>query len=99
MRLRDRLWLWQNKKPQRPVWSYIRIVFLWTLYGVLIGWGMILVGAIPERWYIGVVLILFSIIVLLWLHWTDRKNGYVDALHQRWLQRWNERKERIEGER
>jgi len=99
MKLSDRLWLWSNRKPQRPIVSYLQIVLLWTLYGCMVVVGLAVVTTVPEYWYIGVAIILCCFMMLFWFYWYDRKKGYVDAIHQRWLVQWLARKKRIEGEK
>ena len=99
MKISDRVWVWSNRKPPRLAEGYLQIVFLWALYGGLVAVGILIAVLLPKSWYIGVAVVFFCLVMMGWFYWWDQGNGVVELLHQHRLQRYNERKERIEGEK
>ena len=92
--LSDRIWLWANKKPTGRAASYAGIVTPWVFIGLLLMAIVTLVTAsvmaptqimtllLPQICVTGLTVYVIATIVKM-----DGKRGYVDAIHNNYLQR------------
>jgi len=108
MKLGDRIWLWRNKKPPTRHARYWASAFLWIFTGLMFSAavqnGCVLVGSVKAgSEYVGSWAALFGItlglfvLMCLAIYFTDRKQGYIDAVHRHHLSRWQEKRGKILG--
>jgi len=96
MKLSDKVWMWSNKKPPKPLQSYFQLVFLWSIYGGLISVALFMWLLFPKNWYISIPIVVLCLCMMVWFAVWDMKAGVVGALHEHWTQKWLARKEKIE---
>ena len=101
MKLFDKLWLRINKNPPRRTRAYIGTTLPWFLSGIIFSFTLLfLVGTLggyipPQPFVVFLVLLIVYISVSVFI---DSKWGYIDAIHQHNLKRWEERKKKFRGE-
>jgi len=94
--LYDKIWLKFNKRSHSKVVSYLGTVLPWVCIGVILTFLLLLVPFIKEvPWYIFLVFIAWFFFLSFYSYWDDRKKGYLDAIHQNYLRRRQEKIDRI----
>jgi len=93
MKLVDRIWLVGNRK-QPGKWSYYSTIFsggVATAFFAMLGVGLI---STTKPW-VGWLILLLTLGLVISGIIIDSKKGYVDALHKRHVELWQERRKKL----
>ena len=93
MKLSDKLWLAYNKK-QPNKWIYYTTIFFsgfMAMFLLFIGIGFV---SSIRPWIGWLILLVTLILVISSVVWDSRK-GYVNALHKRHLELWQEKRRKL----
>jgi len=92
MKLSDRVWLGLNRKA--PVrWSYYSTIFFEGFAtGVFLFVGLVVV---KTYFWFGLCFFAATVFLVVWGVVIDSKRGYVDALHKKQVELWNEKRRKL----
>ena len=84
-------WIWwrANKRPFSKYTVYLSITYLWVLVGMgaLYSFASLMAGA----WITAIVFFVAVLAVISSALWVDRKQGYLEVLHNHYLDRRHEK--------
>ena len=92
----DKMWWWANKKPKGGWRNYGAVVLPWFALGMVsVAGSVVLIG---ETTFCRVLAITLFILLVVLIYDFDRRDGYIEALHKRYLERRKEftRRHKIE---
>ena len=93
MKLTDKLWLASNKR-QPGKWSYYSTIFfagVATVFFAILGVSFV---RSSSPW-IGWLILLFTLVLVIGGVVIDNKKGYVEALHKRQIELWEEKRKKL----
>jgi len=79
----DRFWWWCNRKPSGPNTSYWALIFPGFMCGVLFSMGLLTLTS--TTWWVGLLIILATLLLLFNSYHIDRKHGYVEYCYKAYL--------------